>query len=118
MFLALYYLKRQNAAISKREDGVVVVDEEKCTGCQLCVYGCPYGLMSFNQVKRIAGKCDLCLSRTDTGLETSCVQHCIGEAIHWVTAEELAEATKGQHTVTLGKVVYTSSKWKLKSTAV
>jgi Fe-S-cluster-containing dehydrogenase component len=38
-------------AISKREDGMVVIDEEACTGCKLCVYGCPYGSIFFNEMK-------------------------------------------------------------------
>jgi len=100
-------------AISKREDGIVVVDEETCTGCKLCIYGCPYGLMFYNEVKGTAGKCDLCIDRISNGLEPSCVQHCIGGAIQFVTPTELADITRGQHTATSGKVVYTSSKWRL-----
>jgi Fe-S-cluster-containing dehydrogenase component len=100
-------------AISKREDGIVVVDEETCTGCKLCIYGCPYGLMFYNEVKGTAGKCDLCIDRIDNGLEPSCVKHCIGGAIQFVTPTELANITRGQHTTTFGKVVYTSSKWRL-----
>lgn len=68
-------------AIRKRADGIVLVDEGRCTGCKLCVYSCPYGAMQFNQEKDKAGKCNLCANRIDSGLEPSCVQHCIGGAL-------------------------------------
>ncbi len=43
-------------AIVKREDGLVLVDREKCNGCRLCVPACPYGVMSFNEVREGSGK--------------------------------------------------------------
>ena len=101
-------------AITKREDGIVVVDEGVCTGCKLCVCACPYGSMFHNEVKGVAGKCDLCRDRIDSGLEPACAKHCIGGAIQLVTPPELAELTLGQHTATFGKVAYTSSKWRLR----
>ena len=100
-------------AIVKREDGIVVVDDEKCSGCKLCVYVCPYGAMSFNEVTNVAGKCNLCLNRLEYGIEPSCVQHCIGGALRYVTQEDLEKTTKGKHTAFFGKVCYASSKWKL-----
>ncbi len=100
-------------AITKRKDGIVVVDGEKCDGCRLCVCACPYGAMSFNEVSQVAGKCNLCLERLNFGLEPSCVQHCIGGALRYVTAEDLEEITRGKHTASFGKVSYASSKWRL-----
>lgn len=101
-------------AVSKSADGKVVIDEEACTGCRLCVHGCPYGNMFFNEAKGIVGKCDLCASRVDHGLEPACVQHCIGGALQFVTQEELTQITSGEHTLRMGMVTYTSSKWRLK----
>ncbi len=100
-------------AITKGEDGLVRIGEDKCTGCGLCVYGCPYGAIFFDQEKGIAGKCSLCISRTDYGLEPSCVQHCTGGALQYVTDDELETITRGMHVAKFGKVAYTSSKWKL-----
>jgi Fe-S-cluster-containing dehydrogenase component len=100
-------------AIFRSEDGIVVVDEEVCVGCKLCVYGCPYGAMFYNEVKGVAGKCDLCTSRIHHGLEPACVQHCIGGAIQFVTREELAVLTARRHVVSVGSISYASSKWKL-----
>ena len=100
-------------AISKKEDSCVVIDESACTGCKLCVYACPYGRMFYNEVSNTAGHCDLCAGRVNAGLEPSCVQHCIGGALQFVTQDELTFITKGQHTLRMGKACYTSSKWRL-----
>jgi Fe-S-cluster-containing dehydrogenase component len=102
-------------AIAKREDGVVLVDDETCNGCRVCVDACPYGAMFYNEVTKVAGKCNLCVERLDYGIEPSCVQHCIGGALRFVTQEDLDEAIKGKHTASFGKVCYASSKWKLVS---
>lgn len=100
-------------AISKREDGIVMVDEVVCNGCKLCVSGCPYGAMFFNETKGIAGKCDFCISRIQVGLEPTCVQHCIGGALQFVTDEELTTITSVEHTLRIGMIYYASSKWRL-----
>jgi len=100
-------------AIIKREDGIVAIDKEKCTGCGLCVYGCPYGAIYIDKERKTVGKCSLCISRIDHGLEPSCVQHCISGSLRFVTQEELAEITRGMHLAVRGSVCYTSSKWKL-----
>jgi tetrathionate reductase subunit B len=100
-------------AISKREDGIVLVDEEVCTGCKQCQYGCPYGVMQFNAVTQRAGKCNLCLSRAEDGIEPSCVQHCIGGALRFVSSHELEEIVNGKHLAKIGRTYYLSSKWKL-----
>ena len=100
-------------AISKKEHGRVVIDEGACIGCRQCTYGCPYGAMHFNEITQKAGKCNLCLSRTEAGIEPSCVQHCIGGALRYVGPAELQELTQGRHSVRLGRTTYLSSKWTL-----
>lgn len=101
-------------ALSKSLGGKVVINEEVCTGCRLCVYGCPYGNIFYNATKGVVGKCDRCASRIDHGLEPACVQHCIGGALQFVTQEELAQMTSGEYTLRMGMVYYNSSKWQLK----
>ena len=36
-------------AIYQREDGIVLVDEEKCNGCEACIDACPYGALTYNR---------------------------------------------------------------------
>jgi Fe-S-cluster-containing dehydrogenase component len=100
-------------AILRRKDGIVFVDREKCNGCKVCLYACPYGAMSFDEESQVAGKCNFCLERLEFGIEPSCVQHCIGGALRYVTQEDLEKTTRGKHTAFFGKVCYASSQWRL-----
>lgn len=100
-------------AITKREDGIVIIKEEKCTGCEACVNGCPYGAIYPDHGKNIVGKCSLCAARIDDGLEPSCVQHCVSGALQFVNQEELTEIIQDTHAVRIGKLCYASSKWRL-----
>jgi Fe-S-cluster-containing dehydrogenase component len=75
-------------AITKRADGIVVMDDNLCTGCQACIEACPYDAIDFDHQKGIAQKCNLCHHRVDYGLipacaDNVCLAHCIyfGETI-------------------------------------
>jgi Fe-S-cluster-containing dehydrogenase component len=64
-------------AIYKREDGLVVVDPEKCTGCRSCVDACPYGMISWNEALETAQKCTLCAHLLEEGWKAPrCVPAC------------------------------------------
>jgi len=64
-------------AIYKREDGLVIIDQEKCSGCRLCVDTCPHGVIFFNDAMRIAQKCTGCAHLLDAGEELPrCVDAC------------------------------------------
>lgn len=102
-------------AIRKRDDGIVLIDGDSCNRCQLCINGCPYGRIYWNEETGTVGKCNLCVDRIDSQLEPSCVQHCIGGALQFVTEAELRDITKDQHNSRMGVVCYTSTKWKLKA---
>ena len=63
-------------AIYQRSDGIVLITEEKCTGCQLCIEACPFGALQYISEKNMVQKCDLCVERIDQGQLPSCVHHC------------------------------------------
>lgn len=63
-------------AIYKRQDGIVLIDEEKCNGCQLCIPACPYGALTYDDQRDVIVKCTLCNHRIDQGLEPFCVVMC------------------------------------------
>ena len=88
-------------ATAKREDGIVVIDNNKCVGCRYCMVACPYATRYFfdelhsyypehmtpyektgYQKHRLGTvqKCDLCLSRIERGLQPVCVVSCPAEA--------------------------------------
>jgi anaerobic dimethyl sulfoxide reductase subunit B (iron-sulfur subunit) len=76
-------------AISKRtEDGIVVVDQDKCSGCRTCSTACPFDVPQYGRTG-IMQKCNLCLEKATTGGEPSCVATCPGEALKFGTMESL-----------------------------
>ena len=77
-------------AIAKLGPGEpVIIDEEKCTGCNFCVAACPFGAVSVQeQGNKVAVKCDLCPELTKEGLEPACVSGCPAGARHFGTEEK------------------------------
>ena len=57
-----------SGAMYKRdEDGIVLVDQDKCRGWRFCVSGCPYKKVYFNHRTGKAEKCTLCYPRIEAG---------------------------------------------------
>ncbi|MGY3564670.1 nitrate reductase subunit beta [Sinomonas sp. RB5] len=68
-----------SGAIYKRaEDGIVLVDQDRCRGWRQCITGCPYKKMYFNHKSGKAEKCTFCYPRIEIGLPTVCSETCVG----------------------------------------
>jgi len=68
-----------SGAIYKRsEDGIVLVDQDRCRGWRMCVSGCPYKKVFFNHRTGKAEKCMFCFPRVEVGLPTVCAETCVG----------------------------------------
>lgn len=67
-------------ATYKRDDGMVLVDGDKCVGCAYCVQACPYDARFINHETGKADKCTFCSHRVDAGLLPACVETCVGGA--------------------------------------
>lgn len=66
-------------AIYKREqDGIVLVDQERCKGHRHCVEACPYKAIYFNPVSETSEKCILCFPRLEKGIANACNRQCPG----------------------------------------
>jgi len=65
-------------AISKRDDGIVLIDQEKCQGHRHCVEACPYKMVFFNPKKQKSEKCIECFPRIDQGIASGCNRQCPG----------------------------------------
>jgi len=66
-------------AIYKREeDGIVLVDQDKCQGFRECNKACPYDKVYFNYVQGKSQKCIFCFPRLEEGVAPACARQCPG----------------------------------------
>ncbi|MFI6391211.1 nitrate reductase subunit beta [Nonomuraea sp. NPDC050547] len=66
------------ALYKREEDGIVLVDQDRCRGWRMCVTGCPYKKIYFNHRTGKAEKCTFCYPRVEVGLPTVCSETCVG----------------------------------------
>ena len=67
-------------SIYKRpEDGIVLVDQQRCRGYRECVKGCPYKKVFFNSMTRVSEKCIGCYPAVENGRQSQCTITCIGK---------------------------------------
>jgi Fe-S-cluster-containing dehydrogenase component len=77
------------ASYKRAEDGIVLVDEDKCIGCKLCSWACPYGAREYSHVEGVMKKCTLCVDRIynenldEIDRQPACVQACPTRARHF-----------------------------------
>ncbi len=68
-----------SGAIYKREeDGIVLIDQDKCRGWRMCITGCPYKKIYFNWKSGKSEKCIFCYPRIEAGQPTVCSETCVG----------------------------------------
>ncbi len=68
-----------SGAIYKREeDGIVLIDQDKCRGWRMCVSGCPYKKIYYNWQTGKSEKCIFCYPRIEAGEPTICSETCVG----------------------------------------
>ncbi|MGD9965760.1 MAG: nitrate reductase subunit beta [Hyphomonadaceae bacterium] len=68
-----------SGAIYKREeDGIVLIDQDKCRGWRMCVSACPYKKIYYNWSSGKSEKCTFCYPRIESGQPTVCSETCVG----------------------------------------
>lgn len=77
------------ASYKRAEDGIVLVDDDKCIGCKLCSWACPYGAREYSVVRGVMQKCTLCVDRIynesfeEYDRQPACVMACPTRARHF-----------------------------------
>lgn len=62
----------------REEDGIVLIDQDKCRGWRMCVSGCPYKKIYYNWKTGKSEKCIFCFPRIESGQPTICSETCVG----------------------------------------
>ncbi|HEX8992057.1 MAG TPA: NrfD/PsrC family molybdoenzyme membrane anchor subunit [Anaerolineales bacterium] len=116
-------------------EGVVLIDQQRCIGCRLCMEACPYDRRFFNwgqppippeatfmeydpmhqspALKGTVMKCDFCPDVARTGKLPYCAQGCPNHAIYYGDLEEDL-ATNGQQVVKLSRLLSEDAAYRLK----
>lgn len=77
------------ASFKRVEDGIVLVNEDKCIGCKLCSWACPYGAREYDEDDGVMKKCTLCIDRIynenldEIDRVPACVSTCPASARHF-----------------------------------
>ena len=114
-------------ATFKRDDGAVLIDNERCIGCRFCMAACPYSARSFNwgspedppqaeerpyspewsypRKRGTVEKCDFCTDMAAKGLLPPCTSSCPMGAIYYGDENEDAVTNGNNETVRLSKLL-------------
>ncbi len=84
--------KCPTGALKKRsEDGIVIIEKDKCIGCASCVKGCPYNALQYDGKIGKVSKCDFCLDLLEIGKDPVCVSACPMRALDYDDIKILQE---------------------------
>jgi len=86
-------------AFTKRDDGIVLLDTEKCLGCKCCSWACPYGAPQYDEQTGRMTKCTFCADSIDAGQPPACVAACPMRALDLGDRAELEARYGDLHTV-------------------
>ncbi len=77
------------ASYKRAMDGIVLVDPERCIGCNYCAWACPYGARELDEIAGVMRKCTLCVDRIyderlpEAERQPACVLACPTQARHF-----------------------------------
>jgi len=77
-------------AISRNEQGIVLIDNDLCIGCRECLEACPFNAMQFDYNQDIAVKCDLCFHRLAANKHPACISVCPTGCIYFDRKKSVA----------------------------
>ena len=65
----------------RKEDGIVLRNEETCRGFRFCMEACPYKKIYFNYVRQVSQHCIMCFPRLEKGVAPACARQCPGRLV-------------------------------------
>lgn len=83
-------------AITKYEEGPVVINVDVCIGCKYCVAACPFKIPRYDPVTNKTYKCTMCPDRISDGLEPACVYACPTDALEFGDRDEMLEKARAK----------------------
>jgi formate dehydrogenase iron-sulfur subunit len=76
-------------AITKYDEGPVVIDQAKCIGCEYCIHACPWHVIAKDHLTGKSTKCTMCNDRLGAGQMPFCVQMCPVQALEFGPAADM-----------------------------
>ena len=83
-------------ATYQTDEGLVLIDPDKCTGCKACVTACPYEMRHITN-GGWADKCTFCSHRLEVGEEPACVATCPAGARIFGDLDDPGSPLNGPH---------------------
>jgi formate dehydrogenase iron-sulfur subunit len=92
-------------AITKYEEGPVVINQSTCIGCEYCIHACPWEVITKNDITGKASKCTMCSDRLSEEKQPFCVQACPADALDFGFSEDIASKA-AQQAAAVGGYIY------------
>ena len=74
-------IARPARSTSRREDGIVLIDQDKCRGWRMCVSGCPYRRSTYNWKAAEGRRSASFYPRIESQPATVCKRACVGRIL-------------------------------------
>jgi len=81
-------------ALTKLENGPVIIETMKCVGCSLCAMVCPFGILELDYSSKVMRKCDLCIHRLKENKLPACVSSCPARALSYDEFDAIMQMLK------------------------